>query len=120
MPLSAVLPNKDDGEMASSSNSNTDQRAPSRNVSDFALTAHLQVPLLRLVYLPFAIEMTLARVPEIPEDFKLTWYVGGHSTTAHVLDNVLDELGIRKIVTQGSKSARVEYTLKVKDVGEHG
>lgn len=32
-------------------------------------------------------------------------------TVAQTIDAVLDELGIRKIVTQGSKSARVEYQI---------
>lgn len=117
-PLSTVLPTKDDEDTRTSGNNNKGQRPPSRNFSDFTLTAHLQVPLIRLVYLPFAIEITLTHVPEIPEEFRLMWYVGGHSTVAQVLDSVLDKLGIRKIVTQGSKSARVEYTIKVNDEGE--
>lgn len=39
-------------------------------------------------------------------------------TSAQVIDSVLDELGIRKIVTQGSKSARVEYTITVGQEGK--
>jgi hypothetical protein len=39
-------------------------------------------------------------------------------TAMHVIDAILDELGIRKIVTQGSKSARVEYSLNVNGEGQ--
>ena len=39
-------------------------------------------------------------------------------TVAQTIDAVLDELGVRKIVTQGSKSARVEYQIAVGAEGE--
>jgi hypothetical protein len=118
MPLSDVLLNKQDDNASMPSTSNNErQRPPSRKFSDFTLTAHLQVPLIRLVYLPFRLEITLTHVPEIPENFKLVWFTGGNTTAAQAIDAVLDELGIRKIVTQGSKSARVEYSISANGEG---
>lgn len=118
MALSDALPTKEDDDASIASTSTKDRpRSPSRNFSDFTLTAHLQVPLIRLVYLPFRLEITLTHVPEIPENFKLVWYTGGNTTAAQVIDAVLDELGIRKIVTQGSKSARVVYSISANNEG---
>lgn len=39
-------------------------------------------------------------------------------TVSDVIASLLDDLGIRKVVSQGSKSARVEYTLSVDEQGE--
>lgn len=116
--LSTVLPQPEEDASTNTSNVQERQRPPSRNFSDFTLTAHLQVPLIRLVYLPYRVDIAFTHVPEIPEDFKLAWYVGGHMTVAQTIDAVLDELGVRKIVTQGSKSARVEYQIAVGSEGE--
>ena len=85
--------------------------------SDFALTAHLQVPLVRLVFLPYRLNILFTHVPEIPEGFQYPCFACWNTTAADIIEALLDELGIRKLVTQGSKSARVEYTLSV---GEHG
>ena len=110
IPLASVVP---------SSNTSRDRpNLPARMFSDFALTAHLQVPLIRLVYLPFQLEITFRHIPEIPEGFTYPWFTARETTAADVVEGLLDEHGIRKLVTQGSKSARVEYTLTVNDEGE--
>lgn len=116
-PLSALIPTNADE--ASPSTSSSDRRGPRpsvppvRQFSDFHLTTHLHVPLLRLVYTPFQLQVTFTHMPGIPENFRYTWFISARLTAADVLEAILDEFGVRKLVTQGSKSARVEYSLCV-------
>jgi hypothetical protein len=67
--------------------------------------------------LPYRLNVLFTHVPEIPEGFQYPWFASGTTTAAEIIEALLEELGIRKLVTQGSKSARVEYTLTV---GEQG
>lgn len=39
-------------------------------------------------------------------------------SAAEIIEAIIDELGIRKVVTQGSKTAKVEYTLTAGATGE--
>ncbi|PWN41049.1 hypothetical protein IE81DRAFT_315743 [Ceraceosorus guamensis] len=102
-----------------------DSNVAGSGFSDFALSSHLHAPRLRLVCgAPgLAVRIRFAHVPEIydgwdgrvcflPAPAALeTGSVGAGSTAADLLEAVCDELGIRRVVLQGSKSARVEYGL---------
>lgn len=90
---------------------------PARQFSDFALTQHLSIPLIRIVYIPLALNVIFSHIPEFPEDFQLVYYVSGNSTVEEVIECLLDELGIRKLVTEGAKKERVEYSLALGDNG---
>lgn len=89
-------------------------RALSESNPAFAQTSHLQTPRLRLVCgAPgLSVRLQFAHVPEITDGWsRRLWFLSASSSAADVVDAVVEELGIRKIVLQGSKSARIEYAL---------
>ena len=86
---------------------------PSRQFSDFALTSHLHAPQLRLVYLPLCLLVTLTSIPDIPEGFEYTCFIGAAMRPVEVLDHIIESLGIRRVVLHGAKNARIEYILKL-------
>ncbi|PWN26924.1 hypothetical protein BDZ90DRAFT_261174 [Jaminaea rosea] len=82
--------------------------------SAFAHTSHLHSPRLRLVCgAPgLSVRLQFAHVPEITDGWsKRVWFLSTSSAASDVVEAVVEELGIRKIVLQGSKSARIEYAL---------
>ncbi|SAM77134.1 related to Diaphanous protein homolog 1 [Ustilago bromivora] len=92
--------------------------------SDFLLSSHLHTPRLRLVCGAPGLKVRLrfGHVPEIYDGWdQRTWFMpadatipgaSGHgSSVAEVVEAVCEELGIRRVVLQGSKSARVVYAL---------
>lgn len=94
--------------------------------SDFALSAHLHAPRLRLVCGAPGLHLRLAfvHVPEIPDGWsQRLWFLpapaddataaGTGSLASELIQAIIEELGIRKVVLQGSKSARVEYAVAI-------
>ncbi|KAJ1032638.1 hypothetical protein NDA16_000661 [Ustilago loliicola] len=92
--------------------------------SDFLLSSHLHTPRLRLVCGAPGLKVRLrfGHVPEIYDGWdQRTWFLpadatvlgatGHGSSVAEVVEAVCEELGIRRVVLQGSKSARVVYAL---------
>lgn len=92
--------------------------------SDFLLSSHLHTPRLRLVCgTPgLSLRLRFGHVPEIYDGWdQRTWYLpadatsqgatGVGSTVGEAIEAVCEELGIRRVVLQGSKSARVVYAL---------
>lgn len=80
------------------------------------LTAHLHAPVLRLVYLPQALIVSLVDVPGFLEgEFTRKFWIGAEMSAKEVMDAVIEELGIRLVILQGVKTARVEYVLQRRD-----
>ncbi|KAI5476137.1 hypothetical protein MNV49_000407 [Pseudohyphozyma bogoriensis] len=99
--------------------SQADARRPPANttnpqLSDFLLTGHLHSPLLRLVYLPSHVTtgVDFRNVPGFP-DCTWTQWAGAHSTVGELMESLVEELGIKKFLVQGTKTSRVEYCLQV-------
>ena len=80
---------------------------------DFAVTRHLSIPLLRLVYIPYSLDLQFSHVPSFPEGFRLAWYVTARLTVEEVIEAVLNELGIREMIYEGAKKERVEFSLNL-------
>lgn len=92
--------------------------------SDFLLSSHLHTPRLRLVCgAPgLRVRLRFGHVPEIYDGWdQRSWFLpadptspgatGVGSTAVELVEAVCEELGIRRVVLQGSKSARVVYAL---------
>lgn len=93
--------------------------------SDFALSSHLHTPRLRLVCgAPgLAVRLRFAHVPEIYDGWDgRVFFVpapwdgvgpasGSGTRVSEAVEAICEELGVRRVVLQGSKSARVEYAL---------
>lgn len=100
--------------------------AKSSAFSDFALSAHLHAPRLRLVCgAPgLCVRLAFVHVPDIDDGWsQRLWFLpapsddatasGTGSFASEVIEAVIEEFGIRKVVLQGSKSARVEYAIAI-------
>ncbi|BGP21424.1 hypothetical protein JCM10295v2_000299 [Rhodotorula toruloides] len=81
--------------------------------SAFLLSGHLHKPALRLVFVPHAAVFNLYHVPGFPEGWQFRLFLTADMTAGETVDALIEELGIRKVVAQGHKSARVEYCLRV-------
>ncbi|TKY84985.1 hypothetical protein EX895_006065 [Sporisorium graminicola] len=92
--------------------------------SDFLLSSHLHTPRLRLVCgaAGLRVRLRFGHVPEIydgwdqrilflPVDATSPGATGAGSTVAEAVEAICEEFGIRRVVLQGSKSARVVYAL---------
>lgn len=119
--LDTILPIHDALQPTSEARSSeTDARAHEPSIStsakssDFILSSHLHAPRLRLVYKPHVISVTLYHIPGFPEGWN-RWrqYVSAEMTTSDALEQLMETLGVRKVIVQGTKTARVEYVLQV-------
>lgn len=94
--------------------------APSlhRHFSAFPLTSHMHTPTLRLVstHLALKLHLSFLRVPEIPDDFVLDWYISRNAAVGDVLQGVTDALGLAKSLG----GAPVPYVLEEVVVGKNG
>lgn len=90
-------------------------RPPDGKKDEHLVSSHLHAPRLRLVYLPYRLTLTFVSIPDIPEGFTLTHFLSRASTTAEVIDAIVEELGIKQVVLLGAKSARIEYSLETDD-----
>jgi len=88
---------------------------PQRQFSDFVLTQHLQSPSLRLCYLPNSVEVEFQHIPAFPEGWKWKMFLSAEMTAGETVEAIVEELGVRKVVIQGHKTARVEYVVQVID-----
>lgn len=96
-----------------------DLTLPSPGFSDFLLSSHLHIPRLRLVNGSPSLKLSLlfAHVPEVEDGCSLTWFlpsssdsIGGRKSS-EIVELICNEMGLRRTVLKGSKSARVEYSL---------
>jgi diaphanous 1 len=104
---------------------NTRSVSAESGFSDFALSSHLHTPRLRLVCgAPgLSVRLRFAHVPEIYDGWDGRVYFlpaawdgispasGVGTTVSEVVEAICEEFGIRRIILQGSKSARIEYAL---------
>lgn len=81
-------------------------------MSDFLLTSHLHAPSLRLIYLPYELQVTFIHIPAFPEGWGWRQWIGGETTVAEALEQLIETLGVRKVILHGAKTARVEYVLQ--------
>lgn len=86
--------------------------AQTAQFSDFLLSGHLHKPALRLVYVPQAAVFTFFHIPAFPEGWQYRLFLTAGMTAGETVEALIEELGIRKVVVQGHKSARVEYCLR--------
>lgn len=102
-------------ETNSTSTSAAPARPPpsNRQFSDFVLTNHLHSASLRLVYLPFALDVCFQHIPGVREEWRRRIWIGGEMTAGEVVEALVEEMGVRKVVVHGAKTARVEYVLQV-------
>lgn len=96
---------------------------PTPNLSDFLLSSHLHTPRLRLVSGSKNLKLRLrfAHVPDVEDGEELTWFLPSSESSSssgasgrlssEIIESICNELGLRRVVLQGSKSARVEYAL---------
>lgn len=90
---------------------------PGSGFSDFVLSSHLHTPRLRLVCGSpgLSVRLRFAHIPEITDGWEdRVWFLAATrtgTTAAELVEGVCEELGIRRVVVQGSKSARVEYAI---------
>ncbi|BGP28584.1 hypothetical protein JCM10296v2_000320 [Rhodotorula toruloides] len=85
--------------------------------SDFLLSGHLHKPALRLVYVPHAVVFTFFHIPAFPEGWRFRLFLTADMTAGETVEALIEELGVRKVVIQGHKSARVEYCLRTAGSG---
>lgn len=71
----------------------------------------MEIPLLRLVYLPYRLHIHFQGIPDMPEGFTRPLFVTGKMTSADTINSIVEEYGLWTVVTLGSKSARIEYVL---------
>ena len=71
--------------------------------------------LLRLVYLPNAVQIRFMHVPQFPDGMTHTLYLAADMTAADVIDVLATEVGLRKVVSVGHKTSRVDYRLQTPD-----
>ncbi|BGP44533.1 hypothetical protein JCM10450v2_000347 [Rhodotorula kratochvilovae] len=88
---------------------------PSAQFSDFLLSGHLHAPALRLVFTPHVAELAFEQIPAFPEGWRFRLFLAAETTAGEAVEALVEELGVRKIVVQGHKTARVEYCLQTKD-----
>ena len=83
--------------------------------SESHATAHLLQPKLRLVYLPLCLQVTFLHVPDVPEKHCLTFFVGISMAAHTIVSSILDEYGLRRSLQEGTKTANIQYALRIGD-----
>lgn len=81
--------------------------------SEFNLTRRLHSASLRLVYLEHGLEMEFRNIPGFPEGWRWKRWIGAETTAGELVEGLIEELGVRKVILFGSKTARVDYVLQV-------
>lgn len=78
--------------------SNPPDASARRHFSSFPMTSHLHNPVLRLVSLHPSLSLVVSflRVPEIHDDFTYKLFVSTTMTVGHVIELVMEELGLTK------------------------
>lgn len=74
------------------------------------MTSHLHTPTLRLVVAHPALKLQLAflRIPEIPDDFVLNWYICRNTAAGDIVQALSELLGLSKSLG----GANVPYVLE--------
>lgn len=97
----------------------TSRIAPLLNKSDssdaFPLTSRSHVPVLRLVlrHPLHSISLAFLRIPEIDDGFQWTVFFGKDAIVEDVINNVVQELGLFKVLPASRGGGQIEYTLEV-------
>ena len=86
-----------------------------KQFSAFPLTARPRAPVLRLVSRhPFhSLSLVFLRIPEINDGFEWTVFFGKDATVEDVISNVVQELGLFKLLPSSRGGGQVEYVLEV-------
>ena len=94
---------------------NTDTADTSlKQFSAFPLTSQ-SVPALRLVarHTLHSLSLTLLRIPEIDDGFEWTVFFGKDATVEDIINNVVQELGLLKVLPSSRGGGQVEYALEI-------
>lgn len=112
MPVATLL---HDSQSSSVQDKSTNRL--SQQYSDHLIAAHLHSPTLRLVYLPYCLEVTLSHLPgSFPDTAVVTTFFTGHSAANDVVEEILDEYCVPRCVQYGTKTAKPEFILSAKDI----
>ena len=81
----------------------------------FPLTSRLHAPVLRLVARhPFhSLSLAFLRIPEIDDGFEWTVFFGKDAIVEDVVNNVVQELGLLKVLPSSRGGGQIEYALEV-------
>jgi hypothetical protein len=93
----------------------TGAASPTRQFSDFVKTSHLHSSALQLVYLPFKLSIEFLQTPGMNDGTAFVTYFTVTMLVEELIESITDELGIPRVVVEGTKSARVQYDLQYRD-----
>lgn len=105
----------------------TSRIAPLLNTSDsyaslkafaaFPLTSSrlLHTPVLRLIsrHPLYSVSLAFLRIPEIDDGFEWTVFFGKDASVEDVINNVVQELGLLKVLPSSRGGGQIEYALEV-------
>lgn len=74
----------------------------------------MQRPLLRLIYLPYKTHVELISIPGFTEGWIWKTWLGAHVTATALIEQLVQTLGVRKVIVHGTKTARVEYVVQAR------
>lgn len=86
-----------------------------KQFSAFPLTSRSRTPVLRLVARHPLHSSSLAclRIPQIDDGFEWTVFFGKDATVEDVVNNIVQELGLLKVVPSSRGGGQIEYVLEV-------
>ncbi|KAF8443028.1 hypothetical protein L210DRAFT_3153707 [Boletus edulis BED1] len=86
----------------------------SANTSAFPLTSRPRGPVLRLVarYPLHSLSLVFLRIPEIDDGFEWTVFFGKGATVEDVINNVVQELGLLRMLPSSRGGGQIEYALE--------
>lgn len=96
--------------------SNSDSAHTSlRQFSELPLTSQPHALVLRLVarHPLHSLSLAFLRIPEIDDGFEWTVFFGKDATVEDIVDNVVQELGLLKVLPSSRGGGQVEYALEV-------
>lgn len=104
--LIAPLLNKSNSDYADSS---------LKQFSAFPLTSQPHSPVLQLVarHPLHSLSLSFLRIPEIEDGFEWTVFFGKDATVEDVINNIVQELGLLKVLPSSRGGGRFEYVLEV-------
>lgn len=86
-----------------------------KQFSAFPLTSHAPAPVVRLVarHPLHSLSLSFLRIPEIDDGFAWTVFFGKGATVQDVINNVVQELGLLKVLPSSRGGGQIEYALEV-------
>lgn len=64
------------------------------------------------------LELEFYNIPAFPEGFLWRFWISAETTAAQAVETIVEELGVRKVVVHGTKTAKVEYVLQTVSDGQ--